>query len=104
MFNATMQEVTETFNEKYEYRNSDQYYFQNVFAEQAIARTKLKSGEIHPPLAGFYTNGNPLPGEVPKIPAGQRTEYHISIDYNATLFQTAAGKTVKAEAITGTCS
>ena len=92
MFNATMQKVLETFDEKYEYKNSDQYYFQNVWGEQEVERTKLRTGEIHSPLVGFYTNGNPLPGQVPKVPTGRRTEYHISIDYNATLFQTAAGK------------
>ena len=92
MFNATMQNVEQTFDDNYQYKDSDQYYFQNVWAEQEIERTRLSTGEIHAPFVGHYSNGQPAQGKIPKIPAGQRTEYRIAIDYNATLFQTAAGK------------
>jgi hypothetical protein len=88
-----MEIVDQTFDEHYHYRNSDQYYFQNLWAEQEIERTRLRDGDVRAPFVGYDSNGQAVRGLIPEIPQGRRTEYHVSIDYNATLFQTAAGYT-----------
>ncbi len=87
-----MEIVEQTFDEKYKYHDSDQFYFQNLWAEQEVERTRLRDGVVHPPFVGNYRNGQPVRGWMPKIAKGQRTEYRVALDYNATLFQTAAGK------------
>lgn len=87
-----MEIVEQTFDENYHYRNSDQYYFQNLWAEQEIERIRLRDGKVRAPVVAYDSKGQAMRGRIPEIPQGQRTEYHVSIDYNATLFQTAAGK------------
>lgn len=90
MFNATMKKVQETFDENYRGKDSDQNYFQNLWGEQEFERLRLKDGVVHAPIVDKYPNGDPAYGWMPNIPPGRRTEYHIGIDYNSTLFQTNA--------------
>ncbi|KAK5942280.1 hypothetical protein PMZ80_004843 [Knufia obscura] len=75
VFIATLEKIRANHTE-----NSDQFYFANVFAEQSYAR---QPAEV-PTLSEEETV------EIPDIPDGQRTEYHIGIDYESALFQTVA--------------
>lgn len=93
MFNATMVMVETEYDARFRDRNSDQYYFQDVWAEQEVARIKLRDGGIRPPTFGLDSNREPILGRLPAEPNGRRTEYGISIDYASRLFQTAAGYT-----------
>ena len=90
LFNATMDSIHRNFDEGYQWRNSDQFYFSDVWGEQEISRMRLRDGVVRAPIVGYDENG-PERGEVPVIPKGRQTEYHISLDYNIDIFQTAAG-------------
>lgn len=92
MFNATMENVHRTFDEGYEHHDSDQYYFQDVWAEQELTRMRLKDGEMKAAVVD-HEGDHDVKGYVPPIPEGRRTEYRISLDYGIDLFQTAAGFT-----------
>lgn len=93
MFNATMTMIETEYNPDFKEHNSDQYYFQDVWAEQEVARLRLRDGGVRPPLFGKDSAGEPILGYMPAEANGRRTEYHISIDYDSDLFQTAAGYT-----------
>lgn len=91
MFNATLEMVHRTFDESYANRNSDQYYFSDLWGEQEIERVRLRDGVVKPPMISIDTNGRPKAGRMPDIPRDRRTEFHISLDYEVDMFQTAAG-------------
>ncbi len=57
--------------------DSDQFYFADVWGIQEFARLGLESNVIYP-----------VNVSIPSIEEGHRTEYHISLDYDASLFQT----------------
>ena len=52
MLNVTMAEIDQTYDENYQYHNSDQFYFQNVWAKQEIQRSLSRDGMVHPPFLG----------------------------------------------------
>ncbi|KAM0719923.1 hypothetical protein Q7P37_004058 [Cladosporium fusiforme] len=89
MFAATMDVVRRKYDEEYKFRNSDQYYFQELFAEQELGRTMRRDGKIDVPLV----KGNTTYGILPDIPQGIRTEFHIVMDYESDVFQTSAAYT-----------
>ena len=72
-------EATMDFVQKNHTSDSDQWYLANLFAEQEYSRTLLQ------PRPSF--NKPPKP-EIPVIENGQKTEYHIGLDYESALFQT----------------
>lgn len=90
MFAGTMDVVRRKYDEKYELRKSDQFYFQEMWAEQEIGRLALQNGgeAIAPPLLR-----KEVYGIVPQIPADQRTEFHVALDYESNAFQTSAAYT-----------
>lgn len=85
MFAATMEVVNRKFNESYKSRNSDQYYFQEMWAEQEINRLKLRNNTVEAP--NITDN---MHGDLPLIPPGMRTEFHVTLDYESDVFQTSA--------------
>lgn len=89
LLNATMSTIHRTYDEEFEMNNSDQFYFQEVWAEQEFSRTLLRDGRIEPPTFDMPGMG-PVQGVLPTIPEGTRTEYHIAVDYESGLFQSAA--------------
>lgn len=93
MFNATMDAVHRLFEEGYEYHNSDQYYFTDVWGEQELTRMRLRDGLMHSPIVGYRDDGSEIRGNIPEIPDSRRTEYRLSVDSGVDLFQTAAGFT-----------
>ncbi|KAF7196668.1 hypothetical protein HII31_02038 [Pseudocercospora fuligena] len=88
MFSATVDMLSKKYNAEYEFRNSDQYYFAEVWAEQEVHRMRLREGEE------IFSQPHELPdggvGRIPEIPEGKRTEYGICLDYETEMFQTAA--------------
>lgn len=88
MFSATVDMLSHKYNAEYEFRNSDQYYFAEVWAEQEIQRMRLREGEE------VFAQPHHIPGggvgKIPDIPPGKRTEYHMCLDYETEMFQTAA--------------
>jgi hypothetical protein len=85
MFRATQEKIDKTYDPEYVLRNSDQKYFADVWGDQEYSR--ILSHEDVP-----YG----IPQEVqeaglPVLEEGQKTEYHIGLDYRSSLFQTAAG-------------
>lgn len=91
MFNGTMAMVNRVFDEDYEFRTSDQYYFQEVWAAQEVARMKFRNGSVQAPVVGRDQHtGADILGVLPNVPDGQRTEYHITLDYESEIFQTSA--------------
>jgi hypothetical protein len=85
MFSATMEVLRRKFDEDYEFRNSDQFYFQEMWTEQEIGRSMLKNGTVEAPKIR-----DDVYGIVPEIPEGQRTEFHVTLDYESDVFQTTA--------------
>jgi hypothetical protein len=87
MFRATLKKIDQTYDPEYVLRNSDQKYFADVWGDQEYARI-LSHGDtpygIPEKVQEF---------DLPKLEAGQVTEYHIGLDYRSSLFQTAAGYT-----------
>ena len=63
--------------------DSDQFYFANIWAAQEYAR------RLAEPVDPFR-NVDRASRDWPSIEAGQRTEYHFGLDYEAVLFQTMA--------------
>jgi hypothetical protein len=88
MFAATMEMVRRKYDEEFELRNSDQYYFQEMWAEQEIGRSMRRDGKLEAPLV----QGD-VRGVIPEIPKGIRTEFHVALDYESDVFQTSAAYT-----------
>jgi hypothetical protein len=90
MFKATVAMLEREYDESFRDRNSDQYYFQDVWAEQEIARKRFRGDGIRAPVTGYDDSRQPKYAKYPNETV-DRTEYHIAMDYNSILFQTAAG-------------
>lgn len=88
MFAATMDVVRRKFDDAYTLRNSDQYYFQEMWAEQEVGRLMLRDGKVDAPAIK-----EDLYGILPDTPKGIRTEFHVAMDYESDVFQTAAAYT-----------
>jgi len=94
MFNGTMEQVKRKFDVNFKQRNSDQYYFQELFADQEVGRIKLRNGSVQAPVVGQdRSTGEAIHGDVPDLPPGRRTEYHVTLDYETEIFQTSAAYT-----------
>ena len=84
MFAATMNMVRRKYDEGFEFRNSDKYYFQEMWAEQEIGRSMRRDGKVEAPLVKGDVRGS-----IPDIPRGIRTEFHVALDYESDIFQTS---------------
>lgn len=85
LITATMEEINASYTTEYEFSESDQYYISNIWGRQEYFRSvkALKGGEV---------GGGPGDRRLPTTRTdGQRTEYHIGIDYESAIFQTKAG-------------
>ncbi|GAB7350884.1 hypothetical protein MBLNU459_g1401t2 [Dothideomycetes sp. NU459] len=74
--------------------DSDQFYFANVFGDQEYARLTLNQTLLDAQKkqrygVEFAREGEPT-RQLSVIKPGQKTEYHIGIDYLSTMFQTIA--------------
>lgn len=85
MFAGTMGVLRRKYDEAFDFRSSDQYYFQEMLAEQEIGRLELRNGTVEAPL--LYDD---VRGVVPDIPKNSRTEFHVALDYESDVFQTSA--------------
>lgn len=93
MFNATMENIERKWDEEYFARDSDQYYFSDLWAEQQLTRMEVRDGKVTPEVTGKNEDGTDIIGFMPDIPKDRRTEYHLTVDYKLDIFQTAAGFT-----------
>jgi hypothetical protein len=74
--------------------DSDQFYFANIFGDQEFARLSLEPDLLEEQSREryreeFHVEEDP-PRQIPEFEPGQRTEYHIGIDYFSAMFQTLA--------------
>ncbi|KAI6783125.1 uncharacterized protein J7T54_000627 [Emericellopsis cladophorae] len=85
LMRATLDEIKDTYDEEYEFRESDQYYVANIWGRQEYYRSlAVNEGE---PVAG-----GPDDRIIPdKFHEDQETECHVSLDYESAMFQTKAG-------------
>lgn len=92
--NATMVEITRTYDENFENSESDQYYLANVWGRQEYHRSQKLlelNPENAPPNSSELLKGDDehiLPD--PVVP-GEQAEFHVAIEYESALFQTKAG-------------
>ncbi|KAH9818199.1 hypothetical protein Tdes44962_MAKER05393 [Teratosphaeria destructans] len=94
MLNATMYQIQKKFDDGYRFRTSDQFYFQEMWAEQEVRRTILREGNVKAPVMGQdEVTGEDIRGHVPNIAHRRRTEFHVTIDYETKVFQTSAAYT-----------
>ncbi|KAI4741109.1 hypothetical protein E4T50_08482 [Aureobasidium sp. EXF-12298] len=74
--------------------DSDQFYFANVFGDQEFARLSLDQELLETQAKERYREEfrkeEDPPRQIPEFDVGQRTEYHIGIDYFSAMFQTLA--------------
>ena len=63
--------------------DSDQYYFANLFGTQEYSRSLLQKDQSLP------VDGSV---DIPKIRSGQRTEFHVGLDYETAIFQSVGYK------------
>jgi hypothetical protein len=74
--------------------DSDQFYFANVFGDQEFARLSLDQelleNQAKEKYRSEFRNEEDPPRQIPEFDVGQRTEYHIGIDYFSAMFQTLA--------------
>ena len=90
LFRKTLDDI----HNKYE-TNSDQFYFANIWGEQEYARISRKP-ELLEYLKGLrYGNEKVDPNAnvsrtQPDLESNAKTEYHIGLDYNSSVFQTIA--------------
>lgn len=74
--------------------DSDQFYFANVFGDQEFARLSLDQDLLEKQSKERYREEfqqeEDPPRQIPEFHEGQRTEYHIGIDYFSAMFQTLA--------------
>ncbi|PIA93040.1 hypothetical protein CB0940_04800 [Cercospora beticola] len=89
IFNATLEAIH--FNHV---TDSDQFYFANLFGDQEYQRLLNRPDLLEVAKNRVYydhedPNNNTLIRTEP-ITFGRRTEYHIGIDYDSTMFQTLA--------------
>lgn len=81
---ATMEEIDETYDPEYQFKESDQYYMANVWGRQEYWRSK----EV---LDGGAVTDSPNRIIPDKRTPDQVTEFHVGIEYESALFQTKAG-------------
>ncbi|KAM3420437.1 hypothetical protein BST61_g3710 [Cercospora zeina] len=89
IFNATLEAIH--FNHV---TDSDQFYLANIFGDQEYQRLKHRPDLLEEAKKKVYydhedPNENALIRTEPTT-SGKRTEYHIGIDYDSTMFQTLA--------------
>ena len=89
IFNATLEAIH--FNHV---TDSDQYYFANLWGDQEFERLTNRPDLLEKAKNKVYydhedPNNNTLVRTEP-ITFGKRTEYHMGIDYDSTMFQTLA--------------
>ncbi|USW58778.1 hypothetical protein Slin15195_G120970 [Septoria linicola] len=89
IFNATLEAIN--FNHV---TDSDQYYFANLWGDQEFERLTNRPDLLEKAKSKLYydeedPNNNTLVRTEP-ITFGKRTEYHIGIDYDSSMFQTLA--------------
>nr|POE74826.1 hypothetical protein CFP56_37357 [Quercus suber] len=80
VFAVTMDLVRKTFDENYQYHDSDQYYFSDVWADQEVSRMLLRDGKASAPEGK----------EMAHLESGKRSEYRIVLDHESIAFATAA--------------
>lgn len=93
LFAATLKRIKDTYDPTHEFSDSDQRYMSDVWGEQEFWR----SVDLHNHY--FHDDVDPKKiapeGEsdqiIPTREAGQKTEFHIGIDYTSGLFQTRVG-------------
>lgn len=96
VYSVTQERINSTYNEDYQFRNSDQYYLSEVWAEQEYVRVGTRDGQVVPPPVGQEVTKHDETfvdhkAHIPNLAPGQRTQYGIGLDYDAALFQTNAG-------------
>ncbi|KAF1983081.1 hypothetical protein K402DRAFT_448405 [Aulographum hederae CBS 113979] len=90
---ATMRVMAKEFDPNNEIRNSDQMYFADTWGEQEWGRTSLfriLKGDENATNARRQPPPDLEHTYVPKFEPGQKTDFHIGLDYESSLFQTAA--------------
>ncbi|CAI7643371.1 unnamed protein product [Penicillium glandicola] len=93
LYAATLKRIYATYSPQYEFSDSDQMYMGDVWGEQEFWRSVNRHNHY------FHDDVDPKtiapPGGSDKIiPTrvdGQKTEFHIGVDYKSGLFQTRAG-------------
>ncbi|CAI7571922.1 unnamed protein product [Penicillium crustosum] len=93
LFAATLKRIEATYNPQHEFSDSDQMYMGEIWGEQEFWRSVNRHNQY------FHDDVDPKsiapagePGKIiPTRVAGQKTEFHIGIDYKSGLFQTRAG-------------
>lgn len=83
---ATLREIDETYNADFVNSESDQYYLSNIWGRQEWARLLHAAGG-NPEEA----KGGPHDRKIPQLKDDEDPEFHISIDYESSMFQTKAG-------------
>jgi hypothetical protein len=91
---ATMERILIDYDPDYEFRESDQKYMSDIWADQEYMRTvndMTAKGEA--PADGGPPNvpGGPDDRILPTFRPRQRTEYHVAMEYESALFETRAG-------------
>lgn len=91
MFRATLEQVTKHYS-----TDSDQFYFANVWGYQEYARlahdpSRLQSQMEMIDAMERWEDPTTMPHRSPAdLEPGERSDYHIAIDYLSSLFQTLA--------------
>jgi hypothetical protein len=90
VFRATMDRIRTNHT-----TDSDQFYFANVFGDQEYARLARKPELLEQARSKVYidredTHYGSMIRTEPQLSAEVKTEYHIGIDYESSMFQTIA--------------
>jgi hypothetical protein len=88
VFRATLDAIQSNY-----ITDSDQFYFANIFGMQELARLKRVPKLLRAAKQQVFDDAEDVSGGVrsePRLGRGVKTEYHIGIDYESTLFQTLA--------------
>ncbi|KAJ5446839.1 hypothetical protein N7445_001660 [Penicillium cf. griseofulvum] len=92
-FAATLERIEATYNAQNKFGESDQMYMADIWGEQEFWRSvDIHNHNFHDDVDPntLAPDGKPdliIPTKVP----GQKTEFHIGMDYESGLFQTRAG-------------
>ncbi|ODA76176.1 hypothetical protein RJ55_08459 [Drechmeria coniospora] len=84
LIDVAMNEIAATYDARYQFRESDQYYIANIFGRQEYWRSKLAAN-------GGYVGGGPEDRVIPEKSETEDTELHAALEYESALFQTKAG-------------
>ncbi|KAF2740716.1 hypothetical protein EJ04DRAFT_507739 [Polyplosphaeria fusca] len=88
LFQATRNKIDQTFDLANPQHNSDQMYLADVWADQEYARVFSRDGVVHDPMPQMATD---VERALPVLEEGQQTDFHVTLDYSSSLFQTTAG-------------